>query len=161
MSTYTELSDSDLSEISRKHTYYVSRDQAFIPDVYERFDENEPCRARSAGPRLETGVFATTRNNPEPRQYESRNMRQQAETFKLKRLPWLVEERTQWPKTRQMNSRLSGRKTTGDQTDKTTLTRKDKPLRSSQAISDYKQSSFENWKVAGDRLFGRPSKSRQ
>lgn len=155
MGTYTILSESDLNELSRSYTYYRARDQRLIPDVYEPVEEDEPCRARSASPRLETGAYISTKDKTKPRQEDER--------LQLRRLPWPLDQRmnTRWVRTTPVKTRLGARKTAGNQTNKPRPKDTNNTFRTSQDIKDDKQSSFENWKVAGDRLFGRPSKSRQ
>ncbi|KAK7416456.1 hypothetical protein QQZ08_011982 [Neonectria magnoliae] len=144
-------------------------EEPLIPNVYEPIGEEEPFRARSASPRLESGTSLSVELCIEYAHDPGRN-RQNTELVKTSGHRRTLEDRTKPTYSTQLNNRFQGNKTFNNQPDKTSTKKrlKDGYLGQHRSDTDWKptklqsrQSSWENWRDAGDRLFGNSSRNRQ
>ncbi|KAK7398092.1 hypothetical protein QQX98_012544 [Neonectria punicea] len=144
-------------------------EEPLIPNVYEPIEEEESSRARSASPRLESGTSLSVElcieyaHNP----YSSHQNTELVKTSGQRKTP---EGRTKPTYSAQLSNRFQGNNTFSNQTDKTSTKRRLKDGYLGQQRSDTgwkptklqsRQSSWQNWRDAGDRLFGNSSRNRQ
>ncbi|KPM34665.1 hypothetical protein AK830_g11903 [Neonectria ditissima] len=160
-----EIDQTERERYTRSHM----SEEPLIPNVYEPIEEDELYRARSASPRLESGTALSVELCIEYAR-EPYSIRENPELVKTNGQPRNLENRAKPTYPTQLSHRFQGNRDINNQTNRTSTKKrpKDGYLGQQRPNTDWRptkpqsrQSSWENWIDAGDRLFGNSSRTRQ
>lgn len=149
-----------VDENNQRDTQYGLNEEPLIPNVYEPIAQSESLRARSASPRLESGSSF---------EYTS-NIRQNSDFSKIRAQRRAAEYKTKWTGSTQPSNRFHESADFNNHADKMTMKRRPRGscLNQQRPDLDWKptepqsrQTTWENWLEAGDRLFSHSSRNRQ
>ncbi|KAH8735642.1 hypothetical protein BGZ61DRAFT_513039 [Ilyonectria robusta] len=149
-----------VDENNQRDMQYGLSEEPLIPNVYEPIAQSESLRARSASPRLESG---TSFECPY-------TISQNSDFTKMRVQRRVAENKTKWTGSTQPSNRFHESADFNNHVDRMAVKRRARGscLSHQRPDADWKpaepqsrQSSWENWRQAGDRLFGHSSRTRQ